>query len=363
MDSNRFIKRAFQLALRGRGAVSPNPRVGAVVVRADGKVLAEGWHRRYRSAHAEVDALSSLPEGAAKGASLFVTLEPCAHHHHTPPCTDAIIDAGIKRVFSVTRDPYSKVNGRGFEALVKAGIEVQMVGDPRVAREINRGFFCSVEQGRAWCEAKIALSIDGKIADVNGVSKWISGEKSRKLAHKLRADLDAVLVGGGTVAVDDPELTVRMVKGPNPVRLILSTSKGIPTSSKLAESAAGIRTILLSTKPVQTPPNIELVVLPENEINRIDPLDVLQKLPSLGILSVLVEGGAEVLSSFMEAGVVDRITVAYSPSVIGKGKSPFEKFQPISWFERPYYHVESVRREGEDVIVRYGRGEAPSLQA
>lgn len=357
MDNNRFIKRAFRLALRGRGSVSPNPHVGAIIVSPDGRILAEGWHRKFGGHHAEVDALSQLPQGAARGATLFVTLEPCAHYNHTPPCTDAIIKAGIGHVFAVTADPNPRVNGKGFEKLRQAGIETQLIGDPREAREINRGFFSWMERGRAWCEAKIALSIDGKMAALDGMSKWISGEKSRRLAHTLRADLDAVLVGGGTVAADDPELTVRMVRGKNPARIVLSSQIGIPIESKLFKSAGDIRTILIGNPSRQTAlnENIEVLKISENSTGEIDPLLILQKLPENGILSVLVEGGAGVLSSFMKAGVLDRITVAYSPSIIGSGISPFERFQPVSWQSRPFYRLESIRKLEEDVIVRYGR--------
>ncbi len=362
MDSDRFIRRAFQLALRGRGAVSPNPRVGALIVSETGSILSEGWHRKFGGPHAELDALDRLPEGAAQGASLYVTLEPCSYHNHTPPCTDAIIQAGIKRIYSVTRDPNPKVNGRGFDQLRRAGLDVRVIGDPLLGREVNRGFFTWMEQGRAWCEAKIALSIDGKMADHSGMSKWISGEKSRRLAHKLRADLDAVLVGGGTVRADDPELTVRMVKGSNPARIVLSPECGISPGSKLALSARDIRTICIinDLNNVSLPDNIEVVALPAGNDGLIDPLVILKKLPELGLLSALLEGGAGVLSSFMTAGVIDRITVAYSPSIIGRGKSPFEQFLPNSWADRPVYRAESVRRLGEDVIVQYGRRTAIS---
>ncbi len=351
----RFIRRACQLALRGRGSVSPNPRVGAVIVGEDGRILSEGWHRKFGGVHAEVDALSRLPEGAARGASLYVNLEPCAHHHHTPPCADAIIHAGITHVYSVTLDPYPKVNGKGFERLRGAGVKVDLIGDPRIGREINRGFFTWLEKGRAWCEAKIALSIDGKMADTSGMSKWISGEKSRRLAHKLRADLDAVLVGAGTVLADDPELTVRMIKARNPARVILSSKNGFPPRSKLALSAKNTRTIHIRSDGGASLPNVEEVNLPPRSDGSIDPIIILKKLPEIKILSVLIEGGSAVLSSFMEAGVIDRITVAYSPSVIGSGISPFEKFVPPSWMDRPVYRIESVRKLGEDVIVRYGR--------
>jgi len=361
MDHDRYIERAFQLALLGRGSVSPNPRVGALVVDENGKILAEGWHKRFGGPHAEVEALSQLTDGKAAGKSLYVTLEPCAHHHHTPPCTDAIIKAGIKKVFASSIDPYPQVNGKGFEKLRKTGIEVTIVGSSSYAREINRGFFTWVEKGRAWCEAKIALSLDGKMAGADGTSKWISGEKSRRLAHRLRSDLDAVLVGSGTVKSDNPELTVRTVKGPNPVRLILGKGDSIPASSKLALSAGSVRTLMIHSDTLSPPDGVVDLKIEADSSGKIDPLAILKKLPEIGILSVLIEGGAGVLSSFMTADVIDRITIAYSPSVIGTGISPFEQFVPASWMDRPFYHVESSRRLGDDVIVQYSRRE-PSLQ-
>lgn len=348
------MRRAIILARRGRGAVSPNPRVGAVVVDQSGRVIAEGWHHRFGEAHAERDALTKVPAGAARGGTLYVNLEPCCHSHKTPPCTEAIISAGLKRVVAAIQDPFPAVNGCGFRALAKTGVEV-VTGVLQVeAIRLNRGFFSVVERGRAWCAAKVALSLDGKLANHQRLSKWISGPEARKLAHELRADHDGILVGGGVIEADDPELTVRLVKGPNPTRIILSPTRGIPSTSKIAQSAGAVRTILVVGEEWQgmAPTSVELLRLPTKS-GKIDPRELLRRLPEFGVASLLIEGGTGVLSGFMSAGVLDEISVAYAPSVIGRGLSPFDEFEPFDWANRPRYWIQRVRRYGEDVVVTY----------
>ena len=228
----KFMQRVLELAKRGRGYVSPNPRVGAVVVSGSGELLSEGYHVRYGGPHAEIVAIRACKGENTNGATLYVNLEPCCFQGKTPPCCEAIIESGIKRVVAASKDPYYKVSGRGFERLRRAGIEVNVGLLAEKARFQNRGFFSRAERGRAWCSVKIAVSIDGKIAASDGQSKWITGPEARKLSHALRADHDAVMVGGNTVKNDDPELTVRSVRGVNPVRLILSPRFGIPLNSR-----------------------------------------------------------------------------------------------------------------------------------
>ena len=359
---HKMMRRALILALRGRGAVSPNPRVGAVVVGVDGRILAEGWHRQYGGAHAEVDALRRVKPGAAAGGTLYVNLEPCCHYHKTPPCTDAIISSGVTRVVAAITDPYLQVNGAGFKRLQSAGIAVSVGLMAGKAAYLNRGFLSTINQGRAWCAAKTALSLDGKMAAPDGQSKWISGVEARTLAHRLRADHDAVLVGGGTVAADDPELTVRLIRGVNPVRIILSPHAGLPAEGRIASSASQIRTILVVGEcwKGSVPPSIEVLRMPEHQ-SVIDPVELLTRLPSFGVTSVLVEGGAGVLSSFLQAGVLDEISIAYAPSVIGKGLAPFDRFIPESWEDRPRFSVSAVKRYGEEVVVTYHPARRASL--
>lgn len=349
-----FLKRALKIAARGRGSVSPNPLVGAVLVGANGQPISVGWHSLFGGDHAEIVAIQNAPMGSTAGATLYVNLEPCCHQGKTPPCTEAILKAGIKRVIAATLDPNPLVNGKGFALLSEAGVEVVSSVRVNPARKLNRGYFSVVERGRAWCTAKIALSLDGKMANRQGVSKWISGAASRKLAHKLRAEHDGVLVGAGTVANDDPELTVRAVRGPNPTRVILLATRSIPAGSKIAMSASQVRTIVVlpEGRACQVPSGIDRLELPL-ESGKISPKTLLERLPSVGVCSLLVEGGAGVLSSFAEAGVIDELMIAYAPSIIGAGLSPFEQFLPKAWEARPQFQIESTRRYGEDVVVTY----------
>ena len=353
------MRRALKLAHKGRGRVSPNPRVGAVLVGADGNILSEGYHSRIGSPHAEAVALEACKGEGAHGATLYINLEPCCFQGKTPPCSTAIIRAGIDRVVSATHDPDYRVNRSGFAKLKEAGIRVDVGLMADEARYLNRGYFSSRERGRAWCAVKVALSLDGRMAATDGESRWITGPEARKLTHRLRADHDGVLVGGGTVKRDNPELTVRNVHSPNPVRIILAPHSGIPTGSRLAETAGTIRTVLV-TDGSNNPPGcdlegIEILRLPTRDDEHIDPHDLLKHLPEIGVQSLLIEGGAGVLSSFMEADVIDEIWVCMAPSVIGKGISPFERFMPESWEGRPRFAVHRIKRYGEDIVITFRR--------
>ena len=367
MDYHKAMRRAVKLALKGRGRVSPNPRVGAVIVGNDGRVLGEGYHRHFGGPHAEAVALTACRERDVKGATLVVTLEPCCFYGKTPPCTAAILDAGISRVVAAMQDPNPLVNGQGFAELQKHGIDVQVGTLAALAGYINRGYISYFKRGRAWCAVKVAVSLDGKMANRDGQSKWITGPAARRLAHQLRADHDAVLVGGGTLRADDPELTVRLAPGSNPVRVILSPHNGIPKSSKIAQTASQVRTLLITTdigKPEgYDVPGLEVIHLPGDKNGMINPLELLKLLPNYGVLSLLVEGGSSVLSSFMQADVVDEISVGVAPSVIGTGKAPFDAFLPSSWESRPLFQLERVRRLGDDVVLTYRKGDGLSLPA
>ncbi|MFC2150335.1 bifunctional diaminohydroxyphosphoribosylaminopyrimidine deaminase/5-amino-6-(5-phosphoribosylamino)uracil reductase RibD [Calditrichota bacterium] len=354
-----YMQRVLALAKFGRGHVSPNPRVGALVVNPDGEVLGEGYHVHYGGPHAEVVALHACKGKDLSHATLYVNLEPCCFKGKTPACTEAVIKSGIKRVVAATKDPHPRVNGLGFATLRDAGIDIIVGVSAEKARYLNRGIFSFHERGRAWCTVKIALSIDGKMSNKDGESKWISGPEARKLAHALRADHDGVLVGGTTVKNDDPELTVRSVRGVNPVRLILSPNSGIPEKSKLSTTAQDVRTVLITGKgqgqAVLGNPDIEVLQFETDDTDKIDPHKLLEALPEKGVLSVLIEGGAKVLSSFMQADVIDEIVVAVAPTIVGKGISPFDGFNPSSWEGRPQFATQAYKRYGRDVVIFYRR--------
>jgi diaminohydroxyphosphoribosylaminopyrimidine deaminase/5-amino-6-(5-phosphoribosylamino)uracil reductase len=311
---------ALRQARLGFGATSPNPRVGAILVR-EGRVISRGYHHGYGAFHAEVDCLSKLPEGAAD-ATLYVNLEPCCHHGKTPPCTKAIIQAGIKRVVYGLNDPNPLVNGKGLRQLSDAGIEVigPVLGNE--SREINRGYLKYHSTARPWVTLKWAQSLDGRIAAAGGDSHWISCPDSLKLAHALRAEHDAVLVGINTVLTDDPQLTVRHVRGHNPRRVILDASLRLEPSAALFSSNAPLIVATGLNAPeskirVLKERGAEIIALHSDNNGRLDLNALLDELGRRGILYLLVEGGSQVLASFIQQELYDEIVAFLAPALIG----------------------------------------------
>src|SRR5438270_8461490 len=230
-EADKWMARALDLAERGRGHVEPNPLVGAVVVR-DGRVVGEGWHQRYGGPHAEVHALAAAGE-AARGATLYVTLDPCCHHGKTPPCTDAVLRAGIRRVVAAMSDPFPQVAGRGAVLLRAAGLIVECGLGEAEARRLNAPYLKLLATGRPYVHAKWAMSLDGKIATSTGDSQWISSDESRRRVHALRGRMDAIIIGSGTARNDDPLLTVRPPGPRTPTRIVLSSSGSLSPTSRL----------------------------------------------------------------------------------------------------------------------------------
>src|SRR5438874_4544647 len=236
VDSDRdWMRRALELAEQGRGSVEPNPLVGAVVVR-DGRVVGEGWHQHYGQAHAEVNALSAVGAAAA-GATLYVTLEPCCHHGKTPPCTDTVLAAGVRRVVAAMLDPFPQVAGQGAARLRAAGLDVAVGVGEAEARRLNAPYLKLLATGRPYVHAKWAMSLDGKIATWTGDSKWISGEASRRWVHTLRGRMDAIIIGSGTVRADDPLLTARPPGPRTATRVVLAGPSGLSADSQLVKTA------------------------------------------------------------------------------------------------------------------------------
>jgi len=314
---------ALREAKRGFGATSPNPRVGAVVVH-EGRVISRGYHRAFGTLHAEAQSLKRLPQGRAVGATLYVNLEPCCHQGKTPPCTEAIIQSGIRRVVYGIRDPNPLVNGRGLQALAAAGIEIQGPILEEEAAEINRGYLKFRQTGRPWVTLKWAQSLDGRIAAATGDSRWISGPESLKLAHRLRAENDAVLIGINTALADDPQLTVREVKGRNPRRVILDAHLRLNPEATLFRAAAQAP-VFIATQPY--PPaektklledrGCELIWVPQMKKDELDLGVLLDELGQRGILYLLVEGGSRVLASFIRQNLFDEIVVVTAPVLLG----------------------------------------------
>jgi diaminohydroxyphosphoribosylaminopyrimidine deaminase / 5-amino-6-(5-phosphoribosylamino)uracil reductase len=329
-DTDRaHLGRAIELAERGAGQVKPNPRVGALVARGD-EVLGEGWHERYGEAHAEVKALDACGAGDLEGATLYVSLEPCCHEGKTPPCTDAILRAGIARVVVASDDPTEKASGRGLGILRDEGVEV-VVADGELAaraRLLNQPFRKHARTGRPWVLFKSAMTLDGKVATRAGDSQWISGEESRLLAHEWRAAVDAVVVGIGTALADDPQLTARPDGVPaeprmQPRRVVFDSLARLPLDSKLLAGADAVGLTLVvsraasraDTDALEAAGAQVLVATGENEPARVR--SALDQLGSEGVTSILLEGGPHLAGAFLDAGEIDEIRLFLAPLLLG----------------------------------------------
>ncbi|MBC7790072.1 MAG: bifunctional diaminohydroxyphosphoribosylaminopyrimidine deaminase/5-amino-6-(5-phosphoribosylamino)uracil reductase RibD [Anaerolineae bacterium] len=312
-----FMRRALELALRGWGQTAPNPMVGAVVV-SDGKVVGEGYHARFGGAHAEVSALAEAGE-RARGSTVYVTLEPCAHSGKTPPCTDALIASGVARVVCATLDP-NPVAAGGMARLAERRIAVAESVEEKSARELNAPFFHAFRSTRPWITVKLAISLDGAIADAHGNSRWITGEESRRQVHHLRAGQDAIAVGIGTAIADDPSLTVREAPAPRvaPLRVVFDRRARLPLTSELARTARIIPTVVIAESAdasrVATLENAGVVVLRAATL-----AEGLDELGRLQVRSVLVEGGARLAGALLDAALVDRLVIFQAPVILGSG--------------------------------------------
>jgi diaminohydroxyphosphoribosylaminopyrimidine deaminase/5-amino-6-(5-phosphoribosylamino)uracil reductase len=319
------LARAIELAEQGRGRVSPNPLVGAVIVR-DGEVVSEGWHGSYGGPHAEREAIAAAAGADLQGTTMYVSLEPCCHTGKTPPCTEAIVEAGIARVVVGSDDPTEKASGRGLGTLRDEGIEV-LVADGELAaraRLLNQPFRKHARTGRPWVLFKSAMTLDGKVATETGDSKWISGEPSRARAHHWRAECDAVAVGIGTALQDDPQLTSR-VEGVHrqPRRIVFDSDARLPLSSQLVGQAREVPlTVVVSraarrtaTEALETAGADVLVATGENEPARVR--SALDQLGARDITSILLEGGPHVAGAFLDAGEIDEIRLFLAPLVLG----------------------------------------------
>ena len=324
-----FMRRALVLAKKGWGQTAPNPMVGAVVVR-DGSVVGEGYHTAYGAAHAEVEALRAAGD-RARGATVYVTLEPCAHFGKTPPCTDALIAAGVRRVVAATRDPSPSAGG-GAERLRAAGIDVTFDVEGEAARELNAPFFHALVSDRPWVTLKLALSIDGAIADASRSPAWLTGKKARREVHHLRAGSDAVAVGLGTVRADNPELTVRDVAPPRvpPSRIVFTRRGQLPMASALARTATEVPTIVIG-ESVDLSHARQLMALGVDLVAATSLDEAMRVLRQRGIRSLLVEGGAGLAGALLGAALVDRLVIFQAPVLLGAGAlSGFESAPPTA---------------------------------
>ena len=300
-EDKKYINAAIELASTAKGKTSPNPCVGAVVVKG-GRIIGKGYHRYAGGPHAEVYALKQAGR-KAKGATLYVSLEPCGHYGKTPPCVDMIKEYGIRRVVAVMKDPNPLNNGKGLAALRRYGIKTESGIMREESRDLNRPFIKYMEEKMPFVAVKAAQTLDGKIATRTGDSKWVSNEASRRFAHRLRSEADAVIVGANTVIKDDPLLTSRIKgsKTKQPLRVILAGRRGIPKTARALHSRGGEA----------------LVIMPDRNTGKVALKDLLRKLACRGVMSVLIEGGGEVIASAFREKVVDKVYFFIAPKISG----------------------------------------------
>lgn len=353
-DDHRHMAQALRLAERGAYTTRPNPMVGCVIVR-DGEVVGEGFHQRAGGPHAEVFALRDA--GArARGATAYVTLEPCAHFGRTPPCALALIEAGVTRVVAAMADPFPQVNGGGFALLREAGIEVRSGLMDAQARVLNRGFLSRVERGRPWLRVKLGASLDGRTALSSGESKWITGAAARHDVQRWRARAGAILTGAGTVLADDPSLTVRLDDGSDvvpPLRVVLDAQLRTLQRAKVRDGAAP--TLYLHAPGLAPPPlpGAEFAAV-AMQSGRLDLAAVLRLLAERGVNEVQVEAGAILVGALLRAGLVDEVLLYLAPLLLGDAARPLLAGLDIDTMaQRQQLQLHDVAQLGQDLRLRY----------
>ena len=348
---HEYMTRALRLAEQGLATTTPNPRVGCVIVR-DGAIVGEGWHQRAGEAHAEIHALRQAGE-AARGATVYVTLEPCSHHGRTPPCAEALVDAGVGRVVAAMRDPNPLVAGNGLALLELAGIPTTCGLMEVEARELNIGFVARMTRGRPWLRIKTAASLDGKTALNNGVSQWITGRDARRDVHRLRARSCAMLTGSGTVLADDPQLSVREVEtSRQPLRVVVDSRLQTPPTAKIL-SGGGTLIACAEERPERAAAlreaGAEVLLLP-GEAGRVDLAALLAELARRGCNEVTVEAGARLNGALLQAGLVDELILYYAPLLLGdKARGLFDLPELTEMAGRQELRVLDLCQIGPDI--------------
>lgn len=348
-----MMARALQLAERGLWTTSPNPRVGCVLVR-DRQIVGEGWHEKAGEAHAEVHALRAAGE-LARGATAYVSLEPCSHYGRTPPCAEALIAAGVSRVVAAMRDPNPLVAGRGLAMLQAAGIETACGLLENEARELNIGFVSRMTRGRPWLRLKVAGSLDGKSALNNGVSQWITGPDARRDGHRWRARACAILTGIGTVRDDDPSLTVRDVEtSRQPLRVVVDSRLETPLTAKILQGGPVLIAAALedaAKAEALRAAGAEILILP-NAAGKVELPDLLQALGQRGINEVHAEAGFKLNGSLVREGLVDEFLLYYAPCLIGHNAAGLFNLPELSTLEgKQKLQIRDLRQIGEDIRI------------
>lgn len=350
------MKLALKLAAKGRGYTSPNPMVGAVIIR-DNRIIGQGYHECCGQNHAEVNAIDNASESVA-GATLYVTLEPCCHHGKTPPCTDKIIQHKIARVVIGATDSNPLVSCRGINQLQSAGIEVKKGVLEDQCRNLNEVFFHFMETGLPFVTVKYAQTLDGRIATATGQSQWISSPSSLRFAHQLRAQHDAILVGIGTVLKDDPTLTVRRVRGRNPLRVVIDSRLAIPSGANVMQNLSRIPTLIVTTKTATDPlfqklarAGADLATIDPDEGSHVDLKKLLPLLAARSISSVLIEGGSQIITSALRDDLVNRLVTIIAPKIIGKGTEAIGDLKIRDLEDAKRLSIRHVIKKGADILI------------
>ena len=355
MNDEIFMSEALKIARNAEGRTSPNPLVGAVIVQG-GRIIAEGWHRKAGTPHAEVHALNMAGD-LAKGSTMYVTLEPCSHFGRTPPCANRIVESGVKRVVVAMTDPNPLVAGRGIEILKAAGIAVDVGVLEDDARRLNEVFIKYITKKIPYVTAKFASSLDGKIATVSGESQWISGAYSRRFTHHLRDINDGIMVGIGTVLADNPSLTTRLENGKNPVRIIVDSNARAPLDAKilndkLAETIIAVTSNVPAEK-ITALKNLGAKIIVAGDAARVDLKILMAELGKMEITSILLEGGGTLNFSMFRAGLVDKIYALIAPKILG-GKNALTPVEGAG-FEKLSDALElenlSAEKMGDDIMI------------
>jgi diaminohydroxyphosphoribosylaminopyrimidine deaminase/5-amino-6-(5-phosphoribosylamino)uracil reductase len=356
MNDEYYMKLAIALARKGRFYVGPNPMVGAVIVKK-GMIIGRGYHQRFGGNHAEINAIHNAGEDIA-GSTLYVTLEPCCHEGKTPPCTDSIIKNKIARVVIGTIDSNPLVSCQGINYLQSCGIEVKTGVLENECRKLNEKFFHYIETGLPFVTVKYAQTLDGRIATATGESQWISSTASLKFAHQLRAEHDAILVGRKTVDKDNPELTVRLVKGRNPLRVIVDSELKISPTAKVLQNISKSPTLIATIKKPDdarfkriAATGAEIITVKADKDGRVDLRTLFKFLAERKISSVLVEGGAQIITSVLKNNLANRIVTIIAPKIIGKGIEAVGDLNITNLDLAKILSIQKVTRNGNDIII------------
>lgn len=351
-----YMKRALLLARRGESWVSPNPMVGAVIVKG-GRVIGEGYHQKFGGNHAEINAINCASE-SIEGATIYVNLEPCTHYGKTPPCCECLITQKPARVVIGTNDPNPLVSGRGADSLRRHGIETTVGVLKEECTQLNERFFTFINTGLPFVTLKFAQTVDGRIATAPGQSRWISSDLSLRFAHRLRSSHDAVLIGVNTLIQDDPELTVRLMRGRNPIRVIVDSSLRIPMEANVLKNQTGAKTIIATTAKARPEKiarlknmGVETIEIGDDTDHCVDLKMLFAELGKRSISSVLVEGGATLITSMLKENLTDRIVIVIAPKIVGKGIEAVGDLGINTIDESLRVTYRKVSRKGADIIL------------